>query len=381
MIEVRRTYQFRLYRCDKRDKHLHHQIDVAGTVWNHALTLQKRYYRLTRKYIPLGIMKSHIAKLRMRTRRYAFWKAITAQTIQDVLERLDEAYVRFFKRLAKRPPKYKKVRQRKSFTMKQNGYKLLDGNKIEIGKQVYKFVKHREMLGKIKTLTVKRDAARRLWLFFSIVEEVPEVKVTTRRGAGFDFGLKTFLTDQTGKEYAAGLPHRDALKRLKSLQRCKDKKPHGTNNRKRAAKLISRTHIRVTDKRRDAHFKLAHALCDQYDVLYFEDLNIEAMKRLWGRKVTDLAFRQFLNILKHVAGKRGKTVVTIDRFERTTGKCSTCGHIQTLELRERTFLCASCDLVLSRDHNAAINILRAGSSAHTSLEAVSRIPQKMRRLA
>jgi putative transposase len=366
MINVRRMYQYRLYRCDKRDKHLHHQIDVAGTVWNHALTLQKRYYRLTKKYIPLGVMQSHIAKLRMRTPRHAFWKVIKAQTVQDVLERLDQAYVRFFKHLAKRPPKYKKVRQRKSFTMKQAGYKLLGGNRIEIGGVVYKFVLHREIQGAVKTLTVKRDAARRLWLFFSMVQEVPDIKVTPRHGAGFDFGLKTFLTDHTGKAYPAGLPHRAALKRLKTLQRRKDKKPHGTNNRKKAAKLISRTHIRVADKRRDAHFKLAHRLCDEYDVLYFEDLNIEGMKRLWGRKVSDLAFRQFLEILKYVAAKRGKTVVKIDRFERTTGKCSTCGHLQAMELRQRTFQCESCDLVLGRDHNAAINILRAGSSAHTS---------------
>src|SRR5688500_6748112 len=112
MTCIRRTYRYRLYRSDKRDKHLHQQIDVAGTVWNHALALQKRYYRHTKKYIPLGILKAHIAKLRMTTTRYAFWKIVGAQTVQDVLERLDEAYVRFFKRLATRPPKYKKVRQR-----------------------------------------------------------------------------------------------------------------------------------------------------------------------------------------------------------------------------------------------------------------------------
>ena len=61
-IEVRNTYKYRLYRCDKRDKYLHRQINIAGTVWNHALALQKRYYRLTGKYIPLGVLKAHIAK-------------------------------------------------------------------------------------------------------------------------------------------------------------------------------------------------------------------------------------------------------------------------------------------------------------------------------
>ena len=382
MIEVRRSYKYRLYRCDKRDRYLHQQINIAGTVWNHALALQKRYYRLTGKYIALGELKSHIAHLRMSTQRFAFWKLVGAQSVQDVLERLDTGYQRFFKCLAKRPPKYKKARQRKSFTLKQTGYKLLDDNQIQISGRIYKFVKHRPMNGDIKTLTVKRDAAGRLWLIFSVVEKVSEpIEVTTCRVAGFDFGLKMFLTDHTGKSYVSGLHHRHALRRLRVLQSRKDKKPHGTNNRKKAAKLISRTHIRVSDKRRDTHFKLAHDLCDEYDVLCFEDLNIVGMKALWGRKVSDLAFYQFVNILRHVAAKRGKTVVQIERWERTTGKCSGCGHLQTLELRERTFHCEFCGLVLDRDHNAAINISYAGASAYTNREIVSRVPQKTRRLA
>ncbi len=396
-IAVRKTYQYRLYRCDKRDQHLHRQINIAGTVWDHALALQKRYYRLTGKYVPLGVLKSHIARLRRQTLRYAFWTALGSQTVQDVLERLDDGYHRFFKRLAKRPPKYKKMRQRKSFTLKQAGWKLLVYNRntfkpngkprsargsVQIQGITYKFIQHRPMSGTVKTLTVKRDAAGRLWLFFSVIEQVPEPEeVTTSRVAGFDFGLTTFLTDHTGKAYVAGLHHRSALRRLRVLQSRKDRKPHGTNNRRKAAKLISRTHIRAADKRRDAHFKLAHELCDQVDVLCFEDLNIAGMKRLWGRKVSDLAFGQFLTVLKHVATKRGKVVVQIERWERTTGQCSRCGYRQNLELRERTFHCGSCGLVLDRDHNAAINICYAGASAYTNREIVSRVPQKTRRLA
>jgi putative transposase len=376
-IEVRKTYKYRLFRNDKRDKHLHVQINIAGTVWNHALALQKRYYRLTGKYITLSVMKAHVAKLRMRTTRFAFWKVVGSQAVQDVLERLDDGYLRFFKHLAKRPPKYKKVRQRKSFTLKQAGWKLLSSNKVQISGRVYKFVKHRDMPGTVKTLTIKRDVAGRLWLFFSVIEKVSVPNVATPgKIAGFDFGLKAFLVDHTGKKYIAGLHHLHALRRLRVLQSHKDKKPHATNNRRKAAQLISRTHIRVADKRRDAHFKLAHELCDQYDTICLEDLNMQGMKALWGRKVSDLAFSQFVAILKHVAMKRGKTVEQIGRFERTTGKCSRCGHIQTLELRQRMFHCEHCGLTLDRDENAARNILSAGASAHTTLGIRQTRPQK-----
>src|SRR5262245_7709703 len=108
IIEVRKTYKYRLYRCNKRDVFLHQQINVAGIIWNHALALQKRYFRLTGKYIPDGVMKHHIAYLRRETQRFHYWNDLDSQAIQDVLERLDRAYKRFFTHLAKHPPKFRK---------------------------------------------------------------------------------------------------------------------------------------------------------------------------------------------------------------------------------------------------------------------------------
>jgi putative transposase len=94
--------------------------------------------------------------------------------------------------------------------------------------------------------------------------------------------------------------------------------------------------------------------------MVFEDLNLDAMKRLWGRKVSDLGFAQFVKVLDWVAFKRGKRVEKISRWERTTGKCSNCGHTQKLDLSDRVFQCQHCGHTLGRDHNAAINILEAG---------------------
>jgi putative transposase len=368
---VRRTYKYRLYRCDKRDVFLHQQINVAGCIWNHALALHKRYYALTGKYIPLNRLKAHVARLRMKTQRYGFWKALGSQAVQDVLERLDDAYARFFKRIAKRPPKFRKVKRYPSFTLKQAGYRLLEGNKIRIGSKTYKFAKQRDLMGEVKTLTVKRDSLGRLWLCFSVVEKTLEPSPSaTSEVAGFDFGLKTFLTDHTGKAYMSPLFYKQELKRIKSLSRRKDKKSKGSNNRRKAARLLVRAHIRIADKRRDYHFQLAHDLCDTFDVLVFEDLNLAGMKAMWGRKVSDLGFGQFMEIVKYVAWKRGKRVEQIARWERTTGKCSACGQHQSLELRERTFHCNTCGLQLDRDHNAALNI-RARALAHTTLEVVS----------
>ncbi len=125
IVKVRKTYKYQFYHNSKIDGELHHQINVAGIVWNHALALQKQYYTLTGKYIPLDRLKNHFAKLRMRTKIYAHWKALGSQAVQEILERLDEAYARFFKKQGGFP-RFKKVKKFKSFVLKQAGWALHD---------------------------------------------------------------------------------------------------------------------------------------------------------------------------------------------------------------------------------------------------------------
>jgi putative transposase len=280
---VRRTYKYRLYRNNRRDRALRRQITIAGCIWNHALALQKRYYRLVGKHLSLNRLKAHTAKLR-NGQRFGWWKALGSQAVQDVLERLDRAWQRFFNKQG-RPPKFRKVKKFRSFTLKQAGYKFLGGNKVRIGQYTYKFVKHRDWTGTIKTVTIKRDAANRLWLCMSVeeVDHFPKASSTGDTG-GCDFGLRVFLTDHTGQQWDSPQFLLQAMRSLKTLSKSVSRKVEDSHNYKRARWQLNRTHLRITDKRRDFHFKLAHALFDRYDTIVLEDLNIAAMKRLWGRK-------------------------------------------------------------------------------------------------
>lgn len=360
---IRKTFKYRLYRCDKRDKHLHDKINIAGIVWNHCLALQKRYYRLTGGYISKYRMQKHIGKLRSKSPRFAYWKKLGSQTTQLVTHKLDDAYQRFFKKLAKRPPKFRKVKLYRSITFTQAGWKLLGKNKLWIQGKVYKFVKHRELEGAIKSVTIKRDSCNRLWVCFSVECEIEIPKrVMTGKTAGLDFGLKTFLTDDTGKVYKSPEFLRQELKTIKRLSRQFSLKQKGSKSRKRAKYALSRAQIRVSDKRTDSHYKLAHQLCDEFDTIYLEDLNIAGMKRLWGRKVSDLAFGGFVTILKWIAKKCAVEIVFIDRYEPTSKMCSHCGNLQDMPLSYRVYECNCCGLVLDRDHNASINIKRIGAS-------------------
>jgi putative transposase len=359
-ITTHRMYKFRLYRCDKKDRRLRHKIFVASTIWNHMLALQRRYYRLTGKYIPLMQMNNYVLKLR-KTKRFVLWQDLHSQACQDVCKRLDDGYQRFFNKLVKGRPTFKKANKYTSFTFPQRGYKV-HGNTVRIDGTTYKFVNHRDMPGQIKTLTVKRDRTGRLWLIFAVLETMVILKSSTDKSGGFDFGLKTFLVDDEGRTINSPQFFIQSIRKTRQLYRELSRKVEGSQRYKRARYRLAKHSADIANQRRDFHFKLANELCDEYGTLYFEDLNIAAMKRLWGRKVSDLGFAKFLSCLEWVAFKRGKTLIKIDRFERTTGKCSSCGHLQKLELHERVFYCASCGLVIARDHNAAKNIKYSGAS-------------------
>lgn len=362
-MNARKTYKYRLYRCDKRDKYLHQQIDIAGQIWNHAVALQRRYYRLTGGYIHRYDLQKHVAKLRKR--RFTAWQQLDAQAAQDVIERLDKAYQRFFANPRQHGrPGFKKVHKYHSFTLKQCSWKLLHGNRIRIRGHVYKFVKHRELNGTIRTMTVKRDSANRLWLCFSVIEEIePRREASTGQSGGFSFGLRAFLTSDDGRAWTHPGFLRPELHKLRQLNRSLSRKRKGSHNWEESRLELARFYAHVTNKRRDFHFKLAHALCDDYDVLCFESLNLDDMKCWWGSKITDLGFAQFIEITQQVAQKRGVEVRFVDYGEPTTPVCSVCGAQQQLELGERTFACGNCGVVLDRDHNAARNIKTAGTSA------------------
>src|SRR6516162_10976808 len=116
----------------------------------------------------------------------------------------------------------------------------------------------------------------------------------------------------------------------------------------------------------DWQWKQARMLLLTFDMLVFETLNLRAMQQLWGRKVGDLGFADFLSKAGWMATKLGRDLVKIDQWEATTKSCHLCGYRQDMPLITRTFECRSCGNVEDRDLNAAYNIWEAGRRLRTA---------------
>ena len=357
-----KTLKFKVYQ-HKRNRFLKRSINAAGVIYNYCIALHKRYYRMWGKHLNCAKLQSHIAKLR---KRKEFWQSVGSQAVQDICQRIEKAYQLFFKNHKKgvRPPNFKKVSKYKSFTLKQAGYKFLGGNRIKIGSRVYQYWNSREIEGKVKTLTIKRTSLGELFIIVVVDNIVElEVKSETSRIAGFDFGLKVFLTVSDGTQIESPQFLKQSLTAIKKASRQHSKKVKGSTNRERARKNLVRRHEEVVNRRSDWFWKLAHDITDRFDVVCFETLNLKGMQRLWGRKISDLAFGEFLQILEWVAKKKDKQIVFIDRWYPSSKTCSNCGHVlKELDLSIREWRCPSCQSVNGRDQNAAKNICAVGAS-------------------
>lgn len=363
------SYKYKLYRTDKT-KHLDKMLREAAFVWNHALALQKRYYRLFGKYIDIVLMRKHFAKRINRN-------LLHSQTVQEVLGRLDDAYLRFFKHLAARPPKFRRAKDFSSFVFRQGGYSL-NGNVLTINrtKKRFKFSLSIPYDGKIKTLTVKRSPLGEYFVIMAL-DKAPASLGKTHNGAsvGIDFGLKTYMTMSDGTTVTNPQFLKASLSRVQRASRKLSKTASNSHNRQARRKELNRVYERIVNKRTEFQWQLAHHLCRKYDRIFIEDLQLTGMSALWGRKMSDLAHGTFVAKLEYVATKYGVTVHKIDRFYPSSKTC-TCGYVnKQLQLKDRLWICPECGAVHSRDLLAAQNILRQGIA---ELESTSKTPSERR---
>ena len=360
------------------NRELHKTIEGHASVWNHCIALQRRYHAIYKKHIHRFQLSNHIVKLK-RLKRFGHWNQLPSQAIQDVIARIDKGYKKFFTDNSKGKkcgrPRFKSYRKYKSFTLAQAGWKLLSGNVIRIGKQLYRYFKSREIFGNLKCCTVKRDRVGDVYICI-LTDHVDkdEKRVMTGQSAGFDFGLKTYLTGSDGNDIESPLFFKRSIKQIKQAHRNLSSKRKGSKNRYRAKLNVARKHRKISHQRNDFHWKLAHRLTDTYDTIYLEDLTLKGMQTLWGRKINDLGFYDFVQKLMYIASKKEKVIRFIDRFFPSSKTCSICGTVNnSLELRDRTWQCLSCYTQLDRDRNAAVNIYKVGASTFAE-EAVRPTP-------
>lgn len=297
------------------------------------------------------------------------YKIIGSQCLQDLLQRLDKTYKAFFHRIKsgekqKGFPRFKSQNRYDSFALKQSGWKL-EGRCLYI-KNVgrFKLFLSRPIAGVIKTVTIRRSSTSKWFVAFSC-ENAPirEVPKTVSEEIGIEVGIKSFAVDSEGNQIPNPKYLKQSLKRLRVRQRSLARKEKGSNRRKKARLLVSSQYEKITNQRKDFLHKLSNFYIEKYKTIYIENLNINDMikNRYFARGIADSCWGMFFNFLFYKAEGAGRKVIKVNP-NGTSQICSGCGEKVQKSLSVRMHKCPFCNLVLDRDHNASLNILRFGQN-------------------
>lgn len=191
-------------------------------------------------------------------------------------------------------------------------------------------------------------------------EAAPKTYATPSRPAvGIDAGLLHLATLSDGARIEHPRLARRAAKRIRRLNRERDRRRKGSVNRRRTVARLARVHRHVADARRDHVHKETRALVDAYEGFAVEDLSLRGMMRTrMAGSLADAGLGGFLRVLRYKALWAGRTWHVHPRFERSTGVCPDCALVgPKLSLSVRTWTCVGCCAVHDRDVAAARVIL------------------------
>lgn len=355
---MRKTYKYRLYPNKKQTQKLKWTLDTCRILYNSCLIDRKRTYEKTGK----GLTRTNQQEtLKADKEKVAYLTEIHSQVLQDVLFRVEKAFQNFFRRVkaGEKPgyPRFKAIGRYSSITYPQEPGFLITEKGLKLSKVGnVKLKKHREILGEIKTCTVRLEGDK--WYACVSVEYEPVMHPIPCKSIGIDVGIKSFAVTSDGEVIANPKYLRKAEDKLKEKQRQLSKKVKGSNNRNKARKKVANLHCKVRNQRADFHHKASRKLIDTCGFIAVEDLNIKGMvrNRHLAKSISDAGWGQFLNYLTYKAEEAGCKVEKVNHHY-TSINCSACGERVPKTLADRLHSCPFCGLTLDRDVNAAQNIL------------------------
>ena len=357
-----KAYKYRIYPNREQQELINKHIGCCRYVYNFCLEKKINAYKTSKKNISKFELIKLLPSLKKEQETF-FLKEVNSLSLQASINNLDNAYKKFFKE-KKGFPKFKSKRNaRQSFQIVQNTIVDFDKKKVYIPKfkEGIKCRFHRFFNGKVKTSTISRTTTDRYYIsiLVELDENNPEKKpIDENKAVGIDLGIKIFATLSNGKEIPNPKNLKNAIAKLKRLQRRLSKKVKGSKNCEKARHVLACQYERVTNRRNDFLENVTHKLVITYDTICLETLSPKNMMKNHhlAQALSDIAIGRFNERIEQKAEWYGVNILRIGRFEPSSKMCS-CGYVyKDLKLSQRVWTCPSCGRRNQRDLLAANNI-------------------------
>ena len=378
-FKLYRVSRYRLYPTKKQERALLEQLEWCRRLYNKALWWRQGAYK--REGIGVGHREQTLA-LKYLKRDTPEYRGIPDAVLEDVLKRVDRAFVAFFRRVkrgedagyprAKGPGQYRSmtVKRSREFDVVGEGsgryqrlsFKGISGLRVRM---------HRPLPegAAIRRAIVKREASGHWYVCFGWDVEGYEATEHPRPESSVALhpGLVDYVTTDAGQtlrpHHAFERGRRMLAKRQKKLSR----KKRGSKRRERARKLVTKQHQKIRNVRHDFQHKVSRELVDSYGLVFGNETNIKSLlddnplKRL-NVRVADAAWGAFMRKIRYKAESAGTVYVAVDAQD-TARECSSCGAMVDKRPIARTHECPRCGLRVPRGVNAARNVKKRAARA------------------
>lgn len=351
------TYKFRIYPNKEQEILLSKTFGNARFVYNYFLEEYK-----TNGYCSKYDNNNYCN--RVLKEEYLWLKETDKFALTNSIYHLDIAIKRNMEKFSKEP----KYKNRRSIQSYQTNY---TNNNIEILENCIKLPKlkqvkakvHRKVEGTIVNAVIKKYPSGKYYCMILTKKEIEE-KEKNSYIIALDMGVKTFIVDNTGKEYVAPKSLMKSYDKIGNLQKRLNRKQKESNNYYKLKRKIARLYEKSENIRNDFLHKLSFNIVNENQVIILEDLDVKEMfaNKKIAKVLGDISISKFISMLEYKAKYYGRKIIKVNRYFASTQICSNCGYrnVEVKDLSIRKWVCPKCDSNHNRDFNAANNILDEG---------------------
>ena len=374
-----RSYKFRIYPTKKQTRRLNNHLNLCCELYNTLLQECRHAYRTEKKSL---INRHELNKLikEIKHNRPKF-NTVYSQVLQDTRDRVINAYSHFFRRVKEKKsgkrikvgfPRFKKFYKSITYPQNNGSFKFKNDRRLHVSKiGSILIVKHREIQGKRKRLTIKRNPAGQWFAIFSCeVETQKQEHEFPNNKVGIDVGLEKFATLSDGTKIENPRFFINSEKKLKKYQRRLSRKKKGSKNRIKARIKVAKVYNHILNQREDFLHKQSKWLVANYGFIAVEKLQINYMikNHHLARSIADASWNNFIKMLCYKAESAGADFYKVNS-RGTSQICSKCGKEVKKSLAVRIHKCPYCGLIIDRDLNSAINILKRATAGRVGSHA------------
>ena len=312
---------------------------------------------------------------------HPYLKEVDSLALANKQMDLQEAFRNRFSKSRKKNnkfPKYKSAKNsRKSYTTNnQKGTVAIIDNRCiklpKVGKVKAAIHRIPEDGWNIKSATVSQESDGEYYIsvLFEFNNNVNPYVVDKTNAIGLDYASDGLYVDSNGNVGTNHKYYRESHKKLAKAQRRLSRMQSSQKHEDKSANYIkqlrkvNKIHRHIANQRLDNLHKISTEIANRYDVVCVELLNMKSMANKGfgnGKATMDNGYGMFLSMLEYKLSDRNKYLIKVDKWFPSSQICHCCGtlHPEMKNLQIRKMIC-DCGLAISRDQNAAINILNEG---------------------